>query len=215
MRVSFLHLWAGDISIQSAGLPEVHFHLFATLPFSEIAWTCSRAYWTKTVVWAQASYNPQTFPQGASSIGGLTGVGRMVGTAWLVSHWGLGSATTLELYHLVSARVSNSSSPRSSTLQVQVGWNQPSPLQEQTQQSRVTETVKDWSKESPVLVGANLRCRREASTLPLPFFTVAAIWILDRSLWGRRALKVPGLSSTPHLHNFYLVKRKGESLGPN
>ena len=48
-------------------------------------------------------------------------------------------ASTLELNCSVSARISNSSSPRRSMLQVQVGCSQLSPLQDQAQLGGATK----------------------------------------------------------------------------
>lgn len=70
---------------------------------------------------------------------------------------------TPEPYYSVSARVSNSSSPRRSIPPVQIGCSQLSPLQEQAQQGRATGTLKNRSREFFVEGDASRACGKGAS----------------------------------------------------
>lgn len=95
----------------------------------EIVWTSSRAFWRKTIEWSQAGCRLQTVPQGTSLIEWVTKVGRMglveplLGGS-VVKHW-MGRKCSPLQSHTTQffSSISNSSSLRRSTLQVQFGCN--------------------------------------------------------------------------------------------
>ena len=83
-----------------------------------------------------------------------------------------GMVITPEQYHSVTARTSNSSSPRWSILQVQIGYSQPLPLQEKAQQGGATLA---WENRSKMF----------------------SVWLVPAKLegWGQELCQVPDKAS--------------------